>query len=69
MFNLGLVAQAFVDAQQLRHAADYDNSRSWTRIEVINLIDRVDAAFKSWHSTRETDAAQVFLIALLGNPR
>ena len=47
MIKLGRVAHAFVEAQQLRHAADYDNSKTWARIEVVDLIDRVDTAFKS----------------------
>ena len=30
----------------------------WTRREVVSLIERVDAAFKSWHAIREEPAAQ-----------
>ena len=64
--KLGRVANAFVEAQQLRHAADYDNSITWRRTEVIELITLVDDAFQSWHAIR---AAQAFLISLLGNSR
>ena len=69
MRELRFVAKAFVDLQQLRHTADYDNSKSWTRTEVLRLIATVEAAFKSWASIREHDDAQAFLISLLGNPR
>jgi len=67
--HLGRVTDAFSQAQQLRHSADYDNSRIWQRGDVQKLIDRVEAAFQSWHRIREEPAAQSYLISLLGNPK
>lgn len=67
--HLQRVADAFFEAQQQRHTADYDNSTTWTRTEVMTLIEIVDAAFQSWHQIREDAIAQAVLISLLGNPR
>ena len=67
--KLRLVANVFIESQQLRHSADYDNSKAWTRTDTLDLIASVTAAFKSWQAIREHDDAQAFLISLLGNPR
>src|SRR5467141_3575239 len=34
-----------------------DNATTWTRTEVITLIELVDSAFKSWNAIREDPAA------------
>lgn len=52
------LADMFFQSQQQRHTADYDNSRTWSRTEVITLIDRVDSAFQGWHQIRDKAAAQ-----------
>lgn len=67
--HLHRVAETFILAQQLRHIADYDNYKTWTLTEVLNFIDRVDAAFRSWHEIRDEEAAQDFLLSLLGSPK
>jgi hypothetical protein len=67
--RLHLVANTFFESQQQRHVADYDGSRTWMRIEVITQIDLVDSAFQSWREIREEDAAQGYLISLLGVSR
>jgi len=67
--HLQRVADTFFQAQQQRHTADYDNSTTWTRTDVITLIDGVDAAFRSWRTIREKPTAQAYLISLLGNPK
>jgi len=69
MRKLGIVADAFFQAQQQRHTADYDNSKTWTRTEVITLIDIVDSAFSAWRGIRDDGTAQSYLISLLGNPK
>ena len=69
MREMRQVTKAFIESQQFRHAADYDNSMQWTRTDVLKLIASVTAAFKSWQAIREHDDAQAFLISLLGNPR
>jgi uncharacterized protein (UPF0332 family) len=67
--HLHRVAETFFQAQQQRHSADYDNSKTWTRTEVLTLIDLVEAAFDSWHAIRQEPAAQAYLISLLGSPK
>ena len=67
--HLKRVADTFFQAQQQRHTADYDNSKTWTRTDVMALIDLVDSAFQSWHQIRNEPTAQAYLISLLGNPK
>jgi len=67
--HLHRVADTFFWAQQQRHTADYDNSTTWTRTDVMTLIDLVDSAFRSWHQIRDEAAAQAYLISLLGKPK
>jgi uncharacterized protein (UPF0332 family) len=67
--HLHRVANTFLQAQQQRHTADYDNSTTWTRTDVMTLIDLVASAFQSWHTIRNSAAAQGYLISLLGNPK
>lgn len=67
--DLHKVTNAFVQSQQQRHSADYDNSKVWTRTEAVTLIQLVVEAFDSWRRIRQDDRAQAFLITLLGNPR
>lgn len=69
MTHLRKVADTFAQAQQQRHAADYNNSKQWTRTEALTQIQLVEEAFTSWHVIREARVAQAFLISLLGNPR
>lgn len=69
MGSLYKVANAFSQSQQQRHSADYDNSKAWTRTEVLTLIELVEEAFVSWRQIRKNDDAQAFLITLLGNPK
>jgi uncharacterized protein (UPF0332 family) len=63
------VAATFFDAQQQRHAADYDNSVQWTRTQVKSRIAAVEEAFESWRAVRDEPDAQAYLISLLGNPK
>lgn len=64
--HLWIVATTFIEAQQKRHAADYDNSRDWTRITVMNQIASVSNAFDSWRVIRKEQAPQAFLVTLFG---
>jgi uncharacterized protein (UPF0332 family) len=63
------VADAFFQVQQQRHSADYDNSKAWTRTEVLTLIAIVDSAFKSWRTIRDESLSQTYLVSLLGPPK
>jgi hypothetical protein len=67
--NLRVVAKAFVEAQQQRHDADYDNSKQWTRTDVLRQIRAVSAAFQSWKLIGKDPRAQAYLISLLGKDR
>ena len=63
--HLRNVARTFVDLQELRHEADYDNSRVWTRTEVLEDIKLVRLAFASWHAIERETTAEDFLLQLL----
>lgn len=69
MSHLRTVAEAFVQAQQRRHSADYDNLKQWTRTEALGQWTTVNQAFQSWRAIRKEDAAQDFLVSLLGSSR
>ena len=63
------VAKAFKELQQHRHDADYDNSKNWTRTQVIQLIDLAQAAFDDWRLISDQQIAQDFLLELFATPR
>jgi uncharacterized protein (UPF0332 family) len=67
--HLHHVSHTFVEAQQRRHSADYDNSKKWTRTEVSIQIDAIQQAFARWKAIRDQSVAQDYLLSLLGNPR
>jgi uncharacterized protein (UPF0332 family) len=62
--DLQSVAEAFVELQQYRHLADYDNSRIWTRVSVLSLINTASEVFKQWGRVKDQAIAQDFLLAL-----
>ncbi|ADW67325.1 hypothetical protein [Granulicella tundricola] len=66
-FSLRLqsVAGTFVNLQEQRHAADYDLTRTYTRIDVLNVVDTAQDAFADWRNVRRTAEANVFCAALL----
>ena len=66
--HLHRVAVAFLDSQQQRHTADYDNATQWDRAEALALISQVESAFESGRVIRDEPAAHAYLISLLGNP-
>ncbi len=55
----------FVEMLQHRHFADYDGSRKWSRTDVLEKIESVEAAFQSWREIRDEHEAQKFLVTLL----
>jgi hypothetical protein len=63
--ELVTVADAFIQLQQYRHAADYDFSKPFTRADVLTRIELAEQAFKAWKIIRNTDNAKVFLASLL----
>jgi uncharacterized protein (UPF0332 family) len=63
--HLKLIANTFMDLQQHRHTADYDNSKRWTRTEVLAHIELASAAFDSWNLVSKDIIAEDFLLQLL----
>lgn len=63
--HLHVVTNTFADMLQHRHTADYNGAVSWTRTDVLQKIQSVEAAFKSWHAIRDEPEAQEFLLKLL----
>ena len=63
--ELRRLATTFVDLQQARHEADYDPARKFTRSEVLDLVGRVEQAFKDWSTIKNGLQADVFLTGLL----
>jgi len=67
--HLDTVVNTFIQAQQKRNDADYDNSKEWTQTDVLIQIDAVAEAFKSWNAIAEESVAQAYLVSLLGKRR
>lgn len=63
--HLKRLANIFMQLQQQRHAADYDNSKPWGRTEVLTHIDMAQEAFDSWAAIRADEIAEDFLLQLL----
>jgi uncharacterized protein (UPF0332 family) len=63
--NLKRLANIFMQLQQQRHTADYDNSKRWGRTEVLSQIDMAQEAFDNWTAIRGEEIAKDFLLQLL----
>lgn len=63
--HLKTVAETFIKLQQLRHEADYNLDRSFTRPEVRQVIQETQSAFTAWNAVRSTDDARLFLACFL----
>lgn len=59
------VANAFVDLQDERHTADYNNHERWSVTEVEETLNIVHSAFQDWRSIRTTPMAGNYLLAML----
>jgi hypothetical protein len=64
--DLKLVADSFVKLQQARHTADYDNSKVWSRTQVREMIAQLQDAVAAWSNIRYQEAAQDYLLDLMG---
>jgi len=62
--ELNTVAQNFIEPQQHRHTADYDNAKQWSRTDVLNALTLATDAFTAWRAIRMQDAAQDYLLQL-----
>ncbi len=62
--ELNTVAHNFIQLQQHRHTADYDNSKQWSRTETLNVLTLATDAFNAWLAISTQDAAQDYLLQL-----
>jgi len=67
--DLREAAETFVELQEARHEADYDLSRRFVRAEVKDLIAETRNVFQRWSTVRTSDAARLYLAALLTGER
>jgi uncharacterized protein (UPF0332 family) len=65
--KLQTVADAFIDLQDKRESADYDNSRQWTQSEALEAVVLSKTAIATWTEIRGTEIAQDFLFDLIGS--
>jgi hypothetical protein len=59
------VAQAFVDLQDDRHVADYDNFEQWTETDANAVLNVAKVALQDWASTRTDPMAGNYLLSML----
>jgi uncharacterized protein (UPF0332 family) len=64
------VARAFVNLQDDRHTADYNNHLQWSLSDVELTLNKARSAFQSWESVSTDPMAGNYLLAmLLSKPR
>jgi len=63
--HLKIVAKAFVDLQQHRHAADHSYVKKWSRTEVQSHVDTAADALTSWKIIKNEELARDYLVSLL----
>jgi hypothetical protein len=62
--ELFTIARSFIELQQHRNTADYDNSKQWSRTDVLKVLRLATDAFNAWIAIRGEDVAQDFLLQL-----
>jgi len=62
--ELNTVASNFIQLQQHRYTADYDNSKQWSRTDVLNVLSLAKDAFTAWRAISSEDVAQDYLLQL-----
>jgi uncharacterized protein (UPF0332 family) len=67
--RLRFVAKTFVQLQEKRHIADYDNTTFWTKTEAPSQVTSAAQAFIIWRSIRNEQIAQAYLISLFVRKR
>ena len=65
--TLQRVASAFVDLQEERHTADYDNSEQWSLTEAQAILNKARSALQDWQSIRTDPMAGNYLLTMLLN--
>jgi uncharacterized protein (UPF0332 family) len=63
--DLQSVASAFIQLQEARHDADYNLTRTWTRLTAQQYVDIARRAFEAWARLKKSHEANVFAIALI----
>jgi hypothetical protein len=63
------VAATFIDLQQARHNADYDDISPLTRVNALLKVNQAEQAFLDWKVVRNTPNANAFLSTLLFHNR
>ena len=63
--NLRVLAKAFVQLQDKRHIADYDNATFWTQTEAFSVVRTATKAFAAWGAIKDENIAQEYLVSLL----
>ena len=59
------VTQAFLELQEQRHTADYDNFTFWSALRTRAMIDRARKAFQDWETIRHNPLAANYLLRML----
>jgi len=59
------VASAFVDLQEERQAADYDNNEQWSTTDVETILNTARSAFLDWRTIRTDPMAGNYLLTML----
>lgn len=67
--DLRFVASTFVELQEKRHIADYDNGAFWTRTDALALVKSAERAFTLWENIEDERIAQEYLVSLLTKRR
>ncbi len=63
--DIKAVAQAFVDAQEKRHLADYDRSERFVRSDVLSLVEQIETAVEGFSGLATSNQRKFFLACLL----
>lgn len=64
--HIRIVAETFIQAQELREIADCDMSTTWNQSNTAVQVEQVADAFRSWKAVREEPEAQKLLVMMLG---
>jgi uncharacterized protein (UPF0332 family) len=67
--DLKMVANTFIQLQRQRYAADYDNSKKWSRSDALEQINEATRAFQRWRRIRTQEIAQDYLLSFLSVKR
>lgn len=63
--ELQRVARTFIELQEERHTADYNNHEQWTVSDVQSLLSTASSAFQDWLAIRSHPMAGNYLLSML----